>query len=170
MRPLRRAFIVGRKAWVTRKVAVRFAASMSFHMSSPRSRKEARATPPALLTTMSTGPKPASTWSRKRSTSAFSRTSQAVCKQRWRSPGDRSSRKLPLRLPRAHPATAAPALAKPVAMARPMPADAPVTTATLPSRMPGDPVTRRPTSGRARTRAGAPSGRGVRPSRPGRRW
>ena len=153
IRPPRRARIAGRNARVTRIRPLEVGVRAPRPTSRPAARRGgARATMPALLTSTSGAPSRPSTSSAKRAA------------RRRRARRRSETGRCPRRGLRAQPATRAPAPASAAATARPMPREAPVTTAVLPASVTSRALPAWP------PRASASSGRGARASRRRRRW
>src|SRR5512143_172474 len=124
----------GATACATRKYPFRFVSRTRSHSSSDRSRVVLRTFTPALFTRMSIFPKDATTASTARPPLSLRRTS--ISNDSARTPDATAAARVSRSPPasRAHSARSHPAFASPIAMARPSPFEAPVTSATLPER------------------------------------
>lgn len=129
--------MAGANNWHVRRLPVRFVSRIAAHSSSGISRAGVRLIEPAQLIRMSTRPNAARTASRAWVTDLRSVTSIGVFRERRprRSISHTVSSTASRR--REHGTTSAPASARPIASALPMPDVPPVMTATFPSRLRG---------------------------------
>src|SRR5262245_16603794 len=130
MRPRPRAIMPSSTAWVAFRTPFRLIAITRSHSSGGPSTKRARVSQPALLTSASTGPSPASTASSAARSDARSVTS-AVRPAARAPPATNSAVTAAADSPcTSSTPTAQPSRARARAIARPIPRPAPVTTAT----------------------------------------
>src|SRR5260370_18739290 len=132
MRPQPAASMSGTAACTQWKVPVRFTASMRSPCDGVMSVKEMNSSRPALVTTISTGPRSCRTRVRASSTARRSETSAPIPSACAPLPRSWSGVRSAASPSRSRTATRCPLLASRCAMACPMPDAAPVTTATRP--------------------------------------
>src|SRR5512143_2102611 len=124
----------GATAWATRKYPFRLVSRTRSHSSSDRSRVVLRTFTPALFTRTSIFPKDATTASTARPTLSRRRTSIGNVSARTPSASAPARVSRSPSASRAHSARSHPAFASPIAIARPSPFEAPVTSAARPVR------------------------------------